>query len=1481
MKNISRTLLVLAGLLFMFQGSYAEEQRIEKTKKIKASAAGCSAGASFAFLEVNNIRCRINTGGDMWWNFDRAEYYVPANTQKTSMFSASLWIGGLDVNGQLKLAAQRYRQVGIDYWPGPISREDASVDEETCAQYDQLFKITRAQVDEYLAWWNSPDRATEFPNYTIPEEILNWPAHGDVDKGQSYYLAPFYDNDGDGTYQPTQGDYPYYDIDNSLCKSQIPTADAQYYYPDDPDNWKFGILADQVIKGDETLWWVFNDKGNVHTETQGAAIGMEIRAQAFGFATNDEINNMTFYSYEIINRSTFQLTQTYFSQWVDTDLGYAWDDYVGCDIGRGLGYCYNGVSIDGSGEVEAYGEQPPAIGVDFFQGPYMDPDTSDNPSFNGDGINGPSFFEDCSIVGFDGTEIPMTYGENNEKEGVFKVNSAAINGVNFGDGIVDNERFGMRRFVYHNNTSANPNTTDPQDAPEYYNYLRGIWKDNTKMVYGGTAHESDANAVGPVTDFMFPGDTDPCNWGTGGEFPNDGYNQGGKYWTEETQDNQPGDRRFMQSAGPFTLEPGAVNYITVGIPWARATSGGPWASVLFLRTVDDKCQALFDNCFKVLDGPSAPDLSFLELDRKLVIYITNRKGSNNYREGYAELDPNIQLLEDTIPRPPDVEDSLKTYRFEGYQIFQLRSPDVSVESIHDPDLARLVAQFDKKNGITKLVNFYFDQSIGANVPVVEVEGGDEGISHTFELTQDAFADKDPELVNNKQYYYLALAYAFNEYAPYSQEPGVTNGLYGQKEPYLAGRKNIKVYTAIPHKIVNGTVLNSTYGDGFSITRLQGHGNGGVSMELTQSTVDEILSKPAVTYDSYLTKPYGQWAVEELLVPNVNYGDENYPIAYNARYQQGKGPLSIKVVDPLNVVSGRFHVDFYNLEIPFDVVSNDTIYDTVSFNRGKWRLTDENGNAWTSDTTLDIRNEQVIPELGISLNIEQIPFPGDSAAVNNGLITATIKYQDSSQRWLSGVPDNDVPSSPMNWIRSGIYADGNSPYNDWNMSGDDPLDPNQYYEKLIPQTVSVFNEEISGGTWAPYAMVATHNNMDFGHGPAPDGGAAKPLTLENIASVDVVITSDKSKWTRCPVIEMCPDPALAQGAAPQYTIRRSPSVDKDGNFADPEAEASTDPNDPAYISPVGMGWFPGYALNLETGERLNVMFSENSFLVGQNGRDMQWNPDTAVISETNFNPIFGGMHYLYIMDHTSIKVGTGNNAFSFTYPAYDAGVKLYHTLNISTDSLPLETVILPGVYKSCLYTSIPLAVSDSLWLPEGNDVTVKIRIAKPYQRYFSTGLDPDSDMNYNNFDPAYEFETEGMEAVAYQPQEFSSDLDLINVVPNPYYAYADGPGYERNQLDTRVKITNLPAQCVVTIYNISGTLIRQYNVDKTGVANPSSSTSGLDTDARTSIDWDLKNFAGIPIASGLYLIHVKATGGQSGERVVKWFGAMRPIDLNTF
>ncbi|MDO8897317.1 MAG: hypothetical protein Q7V19_06675, partial [Bacteroidales bacterium] len=323
MKNIIQMLFVAAFILLSVNQAFAREFLYEKGQKstypLKQTTAGCSPSSAFEWLDVNNVRARVNAGGDMWWDLPGgtgAKYYIPKAGSATSIFAGSLWIGGTDINNQLKLAALRFRQVGNDYWTGPLTIDGtAAIDEATCAQFDRQWKITRAIVDEFLAN-TDPVTGAFIPSesYTIPKEILEWPVHGDVSKQQSYYLAPFYDVDGDGEYNPFAGDYPYYDIDNSLCQTRTPTMDESI----EGAIWG-SVLADQVIKGDQTIWWVFNDKGNIHTETGGSAIGLEIRAQAFAFATNDEVNNMTFYSYEIINRSTFELTDTYFSPWIDTD----------------------------------------------------------------------------------------------------------------------------------------------------------------------------------------------------------------------------------------------------------------------------------------------------------------------------------------------------------------------------------------------------------------------------------------------------------------------------------------------------------------------------------------------------------------------------------------------------------------------------------------------------------------------------------------------------------------------------------------------------------------------------------------------------------------------------------------------------------------------------------------------------------------------------------------------------------------------------------------------------------------------------------------------------------------------------------------------------------------------------------------------------------------------------------------------------------
>ena len=71
----------------------------------------------------------------------------------------------------------------------------------------------------------------------------------------------------------------------------------------------------------------------------------------------------------------------------------------------------------------------------------------------------------------------------------------------------------------------------------------------------------------------------------------------------------------------------------------------------------------------------------------------------------------------------------------------------------------------------------------------------------------------------------------------------------------------------------------------------------------------------------------------------------------------------------------------------------------------------------------------------------------------------------------------------------------------------------------------------------------------------------------------------------------------EGDADIMNLRDHASVDKDGNDIAGE---------------TGMGWFPGYAIDVKSGARLYMAFGENSFLAGDNGADMIWNPTNRMM-----------------------------------------------------------------------------------------------------------------------------------------------------------------------------------------------------------------------------------------------------------------------------
>ena len=1357
-------------------------------------ASGCSPSLSKTDLDVNNVRTTIMAAGDMWWNLDDARYEIPKDGNKHSMFAGALWIGGVDAGGQLKVAAMTYRQGGSDFWTGPLNTTTATISPEECNEWDKHFKISRTEVEEHAA--NYLD-----PTYVMPDIIENWPAHGDPALGQDFNLAPFYDAGQDGgLYNPYDGDYPDYNVSGSNDNARL--------------------------FGDQTLWWVFNDQGNIHTETEASPLGLEIHAQAFGFTADNEVNDMTFYNYKIINRSTLPLNDTYFGQWVDPDLGNYLDDYVGCDVGLGLGFCYNGDAEDEG--AAGYGFNPPAIGVDFFQGPLADPN---------DGID-------------------------NDRDGTIDEN---------------NEQIIMSKFVYYNNDFTV--IGNPSAGTHFYNYLRGIWIDNVPMTYGGDGHGSGQGSTTDQCNFMFPGTSDDAF--------------AGLEWTEQTAGNIPADRRFLQSAGPFTLQPGAVNEITTGVVWARAKSGGQTASIALVKIYDREAQALFDNNFNILNGPDAPDLEVRELDKELIFTLSNGPTSNNLNENYREKDPYItkpaNLLTDSA------------YTFQGYLVYQLKNNTVSVTDLNDPDLARLVFRSDVYDTVTGIVNQYLDPLLGVYTPIEEVSSVlsdgvigsiDQGTEYSFQITDDKFALGNTRLVNHKTYYFMSLAYGYNRAEENADPYNVNASDYdGRNQPYIGGRRNIKVYSGIPHFTEpdeGGTTLNASYGDGVSITRIEGTGNGGNDLELTQESIDEIL----------------------------NSDDHR---VYNPTYIAGHGPVNITVVDPVKIPKGDYTFKLFNPEFSGSSIS--------SYN--SWELTNQQDGSviGSSNQSITVGSEQYISSLGLNVKVKQSLNPGaDPANIdNNGLITSSIEYENINDRWLSGVPDRDDEGGflkfwGLNWIRSGTYTDdNNSLYSDYNQTDD----PSSIYESVIEQTITTtfsglpfgigdITFETTGGTWAPYSFVSYYKD-----GPGLNSNITNQVKMDNINSVDIIFTNDQTKWSRAVIVEAQENPDLAIGGALKMGLRESPSVDKTG------ADDGTGTN--------GMGWFPGYAIDIETGERLNIIFAEDSWLTSDNGNDMKWNPTSNLVTKqfpfydnnsqetSGGNYLLGGKHFVYVINGKSWVKGTedymnGDYSDVDNSPNYDECTWIYNQLKDDVSGVGKWKV-----FKNSSWVGVPLLAPARSLLT--NDARVKLRVTKPYKQYETvnalniltkndalligetyvvayensattwggktithdgttyspgdvfqatttsfTGSSKARVVLYlpeNSFNPVYKFNTNDIVATKGDNDVAKDAMELINVVPNPYYGYSE---YENNQLDNRIKITNLPQISTISIYTVSGTLVRKLKKD----------------DTMTSIDWDLKNNFGIPIASGLYIIHVSTEiNGEKKEKIIKWFGTLRPIDLDTF
>ncbi len=312
-------------------------------------------------------------------------------------------------------------------------------------------------------------------------------------------------------------------------------------------------------------------------------------AYAYDCPSDSAINNTIFLNYKIYNRSMFTLTNAYAGMWTDFDLGNYGDDYVGCDVARGAFYAYNGDNNDEDANgASGYGTHPPAQGVVFLKGPKQDNDGIDNP------------FTTNIQDALDLNGIPY-----------------AGLGVGYGDGIIDNEHLGMKHFKYYSSNGGAPGDGDPVNGTDFYNYLQGNWRGTTgQVVWGGDGNPFGTGQPGVFADYMFPGDSDPLFWGTGG------VTQAPSSWWEGSVGNTPSDRRGLGSTGPFTMQPGDMVELDLAFVFGRDYQNtGNTAGVVVMQERIDSIRSYYLNSFQsVCGGVLASVNSVEEQENNLQVY---------------------------------------------------------------------------------------------------------------------------------------------------------------------------------------------------------------------------------------------------------------------------------------------------------------------------------------------------------------------------------------------------------------------------------------------------------------------------------------------------------------------------------------------------------------------------------------------------------------------------------------------------------------------------------------------------------------------------------------------------------------------------------------------------------------------------------------------------------------------------------------------
>ncbi|MCB0693314.1 MAG: T9SS type A sorting domain-containing protein [Lewinellaceae bacterium] len=275
---------------------------------------------SIGKIHANNIQASI-VGRNGLFSGPDGKFVYPGNGIDHFGFENfihrnGVWLGGYNAGSAWRSSVSSKLWSKADFFPGPMN---ITIEEQK--NWSRSWVVSGWEIWKHRNDFNDNGVIDEMP----ASGIMEWPGRGNphfkalvgfdlVDQE----LAPFFDVDGDGIYDPLLGDFP--------CLS-----------PGDP-----GSIPDQMV------WFICNDGNGVPTESIDPGLGVDISSLifAYNFSPEYRLGETVFVRQWISNRSDQPISDLHVGHFVRPSLGCFSDDLAGCQVNDNVMFAYNATGPD-------------------------------------------------------------------------------------------------------------------------------------------------------------------------------------------------------------------------------------------------------------------------------------------------------------------------------------------------------------------------------------------------------------------------------------------------------------------------------------------------------------------------------------------------------------------------------------------------------------------------------------------------------------------------------------------------------------------------------------------------------------------------------------------------------------------------------------------------------------------------------------------------------------------------------------------------------------------------------------------------------------------------------------------------------------------------------------------------------------------------------------------------------------------------------